>query len=132
MSIKLIERDGGPFVVPEKMTGADPFDENMYFKVLIDKKPYFYCHVQRIGMVGYIHAYGAGAFTVSMVKQIRKDFEHVKKALRYRGVEVIIGLMNEKEGCCDKWRKFVKILGFDAPDKFMAGKDLCNRVMMEV
>jgi hypothetical protein len=132
MSIKLIERDGGPFESPEELGDGSRFAENLYFEVSMDGIPYFYCHVQRLEELGYIHAYSAGAFSKGLVRQMRADFTHVKKVLRHHGISIIMGIVNEGDVCCSKWSKFVRLLGFDTPEDVVVEGIPSKRVFMEV
>ena len=132
MSIKLIERCEGPFESPEEFEDGTGFDRNLYFEVTVDDSPYFYCHVQLLKGIGYIHAYSSAVFTKGMLKQIRADFKLLKKVLSYHGVAILMGIVNEGDVCCEKWRKFVRLLGFDAPQDVVIEGVPSKRVIMEV
>lgn len=132
MSIRLIGRDEGHFENPEHFGDGTPFDQNLYFEASMDGIPYFYCHVQRLEELCYIHAYSIGVFTKSMVRQMRADFKHIKKVLRHHGIDFIMGIVNKGDVCYEKWSKFVRLLGFDAPEDVTVEGIPSKRVIMEV
>lgn len=104
--------------------------ENLYFTCTYRGGVYAHCHIQLIPGVAYLHIY-IERWGLDVLKEMKQDFEHLKEALKSRGVWRILGT-HALEGA-GKWTRFLRLLGFDwVMDTVTPEGVPCKLTMMEV
>ena len=85
---------------------------NMYFKGVDKQRLYCFIHIQKLEDIAYLH-FEVVLFSANILKIMKKDFEQLKKELRDRGINRIIGTHMLKGS--EKWGKFLRLVGFPLP-----------------
>ena len=123
MAVSRTIRAQGPFVIEEHHFN------NLYFRGYFKGESYGCSHIQIDGSIAYIHLY-IDKLDCGALKEMRRDFKVLKNELKSLGVEHLIGTHTMKG--CEKWARFIKLLGFGKPRQIESTEGSVMGVSMEV
>lgn len=85
--------------------------DNHYFYGLWGHGRYARLHLQFTETVCYIHLY-IECWNVGVLREMRKDFEELKRIARDKGATRLVGAVSFKGRELDKWQRMLSAVGF--------------------